>query len=105
VENAADVLLAADAQTCALLKEAAIDFLAAHHSKVKSTDGWLRLKESDILMEEIMETLAAKSSGRNGGTIDIMPVATLWRELDERRLDLDGSRDMLVRRLRAHFQD
>jgi hypothetical protein len=56
-------------------------------------------------MGEIVGTLADKSSaGKGDGSIDDMPVATLWRELEERRLDLDGSRDMLVRRLKAHFQ-
>lgn len=93
VENAADLLVFADAHNCALLKEAAMDFFVSNRKDVMSTNGFSRLKESNQLLSELMDK--ALSPDEDG-----MRVASLWRELNRLGLSMDGSRQMLGRRLR-----
>lgn len=104
VDTAADLILFADAQSCALLKETAIDFFAANASAVMLSTGWSKVKESAAILAELMEVAV----GLKGSTliiektndIDRMRVATLRRKLDEKGLDVDGSREILVKRLK-----
>ena len=101
VNNAADLILFADAQSCALLKEFAMDFFAVNAPAVIKSEGWSNLKESNSLLCELMETLAQPKSNELTDDIERMPVATLRRKLDENGLSVDGSREMLVKRLKT----
>jgi hypothetical protein len=103
-DTAADLVLLGDAQSCALLKEAAIYFFAANPSSVMSSPGWVNITESAPLMKELMEALVSNKkifSSVDSDELDFtrMCVSTLRRKLDEKGLDVDGSREMLISRL------
>jgi speckle-type POZ protein len=105
VDTAADLILLGDSQNCALLKEAAIEFFAANLESLMSSSGWANITESAPIMKEIMEVLASKKKQSAPAASDeerdykLMCVSTLRRKLDEKGLDVDGSREMLISRL------
>jgi hypothetical protein len=57
VDTAAEIILLADGKTCALLKEAAIEFFASNPTSVTSSSGWAKIRESATLMAELIEVL------------------------------------------------
>ena len=106
-ENAAELILFADGGRHALLKEAAINHFVANSEAVMATDGYELLAESPAILKELV---AAMSNGNNkkwpngdlstvGGAYKDMCVAALRVKLDEKGLDVDGSKEMLVARL------
>jgi hypothetical protein len=101
--NAAALLILADSHSCALLKEAATDLILTDKDTVKNTSGWAKIKESNRLLVELLESNV--SSNASDGDIDKLDVATLREELEEADLELDGSREVLVNRLKTHRQD
>jgi hypothetical protein len=111
VDTAADMILIGDAKNCALLKEAAIDFFAANLESVISSPGWANIRESAALLAEVMEVLAKKKKRPAPDNADEerdykrMRVSTLRRKLDEKGIDIDGSRDVLINRLEEREND
>jgi speckle-type POZ protein len=65
VDTAADMILIADGKTCALLKEAAIEFFASNPTPVMASPGWKKIKESLPLMKELMEVLVENNKKRS----------------------------------------
>jgi hypothetical protein len=110
VDSAANMILLGDAKNCALLKEAAIDFLAANTTSVMSSPGWANMLESAALLTELLEV--AFSNKNSSTVVDAedrdykrMCVSSLRRTLDERGLDVDGSRETLIRLLEEGESD
>jgi hypothetical protein len=102
VDTAADMILFGDSKSCALLKEAAILFFVANLELVMSSPGWANITESLPLMKEIMEVLASekkRSASADKKDYKHMRISVLRMKLDERGLDVDGSREMLIKRL------
>ena len=107
-ENAAELILFADGTNCAMLKEAAMDYFVKNAQAVMASEGFGQVKESPAVLTELMEAMAAGSKKRPAssyveGDRDYkrMRVATLRQKLDEKELDVDGSKEMLVSRLKA----
>lgn len=96
-ENAAELFMFADAHSCALLREAAREFCITHLSDIKNSAGWDHLKESTELSDEIVGASPTKFSETS---YDTMRVATLRKKLDEKDLEVDGTRETLIRRLK-----
>eukprot|EP00956_Cyclotella_meneghiniana_P006245 scaffold8150_cov69-Cyclotella_meneghiniana.AAC.6 len=92
-ENVCDYILFADAQSCALLKEYAISFFLLNAEDVLKSKYSKCLKESGELLAEIL--LMSRS---NEGA-ETLTVNELRKELGKRKLDVDGSKDALVKRL------
>ena len=88
-ENVADYILFAHAQSCALLKEHAISFFLVHQREVLQSGHSKCLRDSAKLLSEIK---LLDSEG--------MSVNELRKELSKRKLDVDGSKDALVARLK-----
>mmetsp|Transcript_28172 Transcript_28172/g.57168 ORF Transcript_28172/g.57168 Transcript_28172/m.57168 type:complete len:420 (-) Transcript_28172:1201-2460(-) len=106
----ADLVLFADAKNCAQLKESAIDFIIKNYDAVKATEGYSRVKESSDILVEIMSAMSSSLSSKkrkeppsndigSGYNYKEMNVAMLRRELDNKGLELDGSKEMLISRL------
>lgn len=93
--NAAELLLFADGHSCALLREAAFEYCAAHPLAVKESDGWNLLKQSHLCAE----LLGACPTQFSESDIDSMRVATLRQKLEGKGLEVDGTRETLIRRL------
>ena len=108
-ENTAEMILFADATSCALLKEAALDYFVANAEAVMATDEYEQLTQAPAIMKEIMAALAAsttsskKRPAQGGGGKDYkrMRVTKLREKLDAKGLDTDGSKEMLVNRLQT----
>ena len=105
-ENAAELILFADSHTCAMLKEMAMEFFVKNAQAVMASEGFVQVKESPAVMAELMDVgfggskkRPASSDAVNGRDYKQMCVAILWQKLDDKGLDLGGSREMLVARL------
>ncbi len=107
-ESAAELILFADATNCAMLKETAMDFFVKNTQEVMASEGFAQVKESPAVLTELMAAMASGSKKRPASSdVDSerdfkrMCVATLRQKLDEKKLDVDGSKDMLISRLEA----
>ena len=101
--NAAALLILADSHSCALLKEEATNLILTDKDTVQNTSGWSKIKESNRLLVELLESNV--SSNASDGDIDKLDVAILRAKLENADLELDGSREILVDRLKTHRQD
>jgi BTB/POZ domain len=99
-KSAADMLLLGDSHTCAQLKEAAMKIFKNQADAVMDTDGWKRVVESNALMAELFSASHRKQSNQADDT-EGQSVAELRDRLLKRGRDVDGSREMLVKRLKA----
>jgi hypothetical protein len=108
-DTAADLLLLADAHHCALLKETAMKICQNHADVVMGTEGWTRLKESNALLAELFTAVATTNKSVAAADDDNDPERLGVAELRNRLLrkrgrivdDVDGSREMLVKRLKS----
>lgn len=105
IESASDLILYADAKDCALLKEKVMDFFVAHAEVIRSTVSFQKIEESAHVMVELMDALLSKrmlrsfSLGENDVEYATMGVNLMRSKLEERGLDVDGSRETLIKRL------
>lgn len=96
--NVSDYILFADAKSCPLLKEYAVTFFLLNAEDVLKSEHSKCLKDSSELLAEMLLLVA----GSNGGTLtvkDTMSVNELRLELGKRKLDVEGSKEVLVSRL------
>jgi hypothetical protein len=107
-DNAADLLLFADAHHCALLKETAMKICQNNADAVMRTEGWARLKESSTLLAELFAAVATtnkRAAADDDDDPERLGVAELRNRLLRKRGrivdDVDGSREMLVKRLKS----
>ena len=96
VETAADFLLLADANDCALLKEAAMDMVVANQVEITKSNGWKALKESSTLLADVFEQQTAASAREDSNT-----VSALRKRCAEMGLEVDGTKEMLRKRCEA----
>ncbi|OEU07609.1 hypothetical protein FRACYDRAFT_251031 [Fragilariopsis cylindrus CCMP1102] len=104
---AAKMLIIGDSYSCALLKEAAMNLYASNPSAVRGSEGWSELKESTYLLDELLEFMSYKNdhdATTTTNTVDNLDVTSLREQLQESKLEVDGSRSMLVERLKKHRQ-
>ena len=104
VNNCAGLILLADGTSCAMLKEAAIDYFVANSAYVLASDGYGMIEQSPSITKELMLAMAVGSKkcpakDINGEDIKRMRVSTLRQKLEEKGLDVDGLKEMLVARL------
>jgi len=90
-KNVCDYILFADAKSCPFLKEYAITFLRANAKEVLQSDHSLRLRESSELLTEVVVL--------SNEVDDTLNVNELRKELGKRKLDVDGSKEILLSRL------
>uniref|UniRef100_A0A7S1YJL8 SAP domain-containing protein n=1 Tax=Grammatophora oceanica TaxID=210454 RepID=A0A7S1YJL8_9STRA len=102
-ENAAEFLVVADSLNCALLKEAAMECFNMNQDVVMESPGWAAVEESKHLPIELLRSQCRSKKRRliSGDGVDDMSVSALRTKLEEKGLDVDGTRAMLVNRLRG----
>ena len=105
IDNVAELLLFADSANCALLKETATAFFLSNAKDVRNTEGYAKLRESPHVLEELLFK-AAEANDKRPASADLderdpkrLCVSALRSELNDKGLDVDGSREMLVSRL------
>lgn len=119
MRNVVDWLLFADAKTCPLLKEYATSFFVTRAVDLLSLESSTKLKEAPELYEELMIAIAKdrdmykeKANNKVGSRTSMRgndkplflfhhpsSVGELRRKLDERGMDVDGSKEILISRL------
>jgi len=108
-ENAARLLILANSQSCALLKEAAIDLYIREGDIVERTPDWPRVEESAKLLMELLRVARLEKKKPGGddlkGKIQGMTVAGLRQNLHRLDRRVDGSREILERRLETFIND
>ena len=104
-ENAIDNLLYADATNCALIKEFVLDFIAQNRKEAVN-----KLSFDNVPGSAMKDLLAAvnRDDNKGGSTTDaddfsMMRVSTLRKMLDEKGLDIDGSREMMIATLKENM--
>jgi len=107
LENVMEHLMYADSMNCALLKEAAMDYLIENSAEVMD-----KITVNDLLTPTLIrDVLAAvsrrekKLGGRDGdggdSKFNSMRICELRRESYEKGLNVDGSREMLIAALKG----
>ena len=102
---AANLMLLAEAHSCALLKEASMDVYVSCPTEVVNSDDWTLVEESPKLLVELVRYMGIgfhQRSTRTDITNDSMGVSSLRVWLEDRGLDLDGTRETLVERWKEH---
>jgi len=102
MDNMMDNLLFADAKNLALLKEAVMDFILANKGDIMGKVSFHNLPGGAI-----SDVLAAVARGEESGEGDSgdynkMRVGTLRKMLDDKGLDVDGSREAMIALLKEH---
>ena len=105
VDNILDNLLYAHAKNCALLQEAAIDFIVENGDDIAGTVSFQDVPGammSDLLTA--MKRGKKKDDGGNDGPgeLSTMRVGTLRKMLHEKGLDVDGSREAMIALLKEN---
>lgn len=99
VDNVMDHLLYADAHNCALLKEAAMDFIIEHKTEVLEGDaGYIKNAPGGILADIL--GAVARSEKKNVEPLINMRVCELRKKAHEKGLDYAGSREKLIAMLK-----
>ena len=105
IKNVKELLLYADSKNCALLKEAAMDYLLEHKESVCKN---IRFDDAPgSLVNDVFNAIArAETMKGGGGSADAdddnaihyhsMRISELRRLVHDKGLDVDGSREMLI---------
>ena len=104
-DNLMDNLLYADSKNCALLKEAVIDFVVDNGKEVLDK---VRLEDVPGGMFRDLLTAMTRKDGtvsNIGDTLSTLRVSELRRKLDEKGLDVDGSREAMIATLKKNDRD
>ena len=99
VENVMDHLLYADSKNCALLEEAAMDFIIKNKTQVLEKVSMKNFAAgilADILSAVARAEKAATNATSGGDQFSTMRVSELRLKAHEKELDVDGSREMLI---------
>ena len=96
-ENVSDYILFADAHCCPLLKEYAVSYFFLYRREILESHHSKHLKESAELLSEII--MLTEPENEDDYT-ECLNVNELRKKLGKRKLDVDGSKDALVARLK-----
>ena len=117
--NAADWIVVADTYKCPLMKEACMALISNYPDEVVASGGWLKVEESPTLGFDLFRFTALMKSKDTQAESGLFPmpkskemilkktetwsVSTLRQCLQSEHLDLDGTKEMLARRLAEHY--
>ena len=108
--NAAKLMVFADSHLCALLKEAAMDLYKTTTTVVRASQSWSKVRESPRLTGELLDhlpflflTSSDLAIEYSCDDVDRLDVASLRNQLQEANIKVDGSRKILVHRLKEHI--
>jgi hypothetical protein len=105
LDNVMEHLQYADSLNCALLKEAAMDFIVENSAEIMD-----KISINDLLMQDVFAAVSRgkKKFGVSGGgnsnndsRFNSMRISELRQESHEKGLSVDGSREMLIAALKA----
>ena len=104
IDNMMDNLLYADSKNLALLKEAVMDYIVANKDDIIGKVSFDNLPSS--MMTDLLTAVSRgeQNESNNGDKINYnkMRVGTLRKMLDEKGLDVDGSRESMIALLKEN---
>lgn len=104
--NVMENLLFADAKNCALLKEAAMDFLVANGEEVLDEVD-LENVPASMFKELLVATTRGKkkdAAAESSDSFASMRIGDLRKKLHEKGLDIDGSRETMIATLNSSIE-
>ena len=104
-DTCAVLLVLADSHSCPLLKEAAKDMHKEHPIAVYHSEEWKNLMmDCPKLLSELLYASTLLPCSFNEDKVETWDVPMLRKKLQDAKLDLDGSKEMLVKRWKDHAQ-
>jgi hypothetical protein len=110
VTNAASMLILGDSHSCALLKAAAMDLHASDMNDVMESEDWPKVEESNRLLAELLKSAGNKlAASKNVNAVEydvnanLLNVTTLRGLLEDTHLEVDGSLEIIIERLKNLF--
>jgi hypothetical protein len=110
LENVMEHLIYADSINCALLKEAAMDFIVKNKAEVMDKISFDEMIPGN-LMRDLLAAVArgereeGGADGDNTAQFNAMRISELRRKAHEKGLEVDGSREMLIASLKATLHE
>jgi hypothetical protein len=105
IENVKEILIYAESKNCALLKEAAMDYVVANKAdvikKLSFNDAPGTLLNDMLTAFVRNETEGATPAGSSENDLSFMRVSDLRQQAHEKGLNVDGSREMLIAALKG----
>jgi hypothetical protein len=107
IENVKELLIYAESKNCALLKEAAMDYVVTNKADVikklsfNDAPGTLLNDMLTAVVRSEMEYGAPAGGNNDENDISSMRVSELRRKAHEKGLNVDGSREMLIAALQG----
>lgn len=109
LDNMLEHLLYANAKNCALLKEAVMDFIIENPGDVaKKVSSFQGVIEGQPLLADILKAIASarrELGEEKGDKLSMMRVNELRKKLDEKGLNVDGSRESMIATLKEDQED
>jgi hypothetical protein len=110
LENVMEHLIYADSINCALLKEAAMDFIVKNKTDVMDKISFDEMIPGN-LMRDLLAAFArgereeGRAEGDNNARFNAMRISELRQRAHEKGLEVDGSREMLIASLKATLHE
>ncbi|KAL3908565.1 MAG: hypothetical protein SGARI_003001, partial [Bacillariaceae sp.] len=106
LSNAAELFILADSLVCALLKEAAMDLFAKDEGKFKANaESWKLIENAPDLVKELLEHKVRSGKPTTAEyKLDEMNVGSLRNLAQDQGLEVDGTREALVKRLKPIYE-
>jgi hypothetical protein len=113
LENVMEQLLYAESMNCALLKEAAMDYLIENSAAVIDKISFNDLQTPTLMRDVFAAVSRGKKNlgvgcgedGDNDSRFNSMRISELRQEAHEKGLNVDGSREMLIAALKSAVQE
>lgn len=105
VNNWADLVVFAHSHYCPLLNEQCMQVFISNKESYIESEGWGVIEQSPGLACELLKFVSTteKMIAWDKSKVETFDVATLLMRLEEAGLDLDGSREILIDRLKEHY--
>jgi len=108
LENVMDNLLYADSKNLALLKETVMDFIVENKVEVLEEVSFKDAPGTPTMMKDVLGAVARETKNgtdNNDNRYSTMRISELRKELYEKGLDIDGSRETLIAALKKEKED
>ena len=106
-DTAAELLILSDRLCCAQLKEASLLLCIKNAPTVEATEDWAKVEESPKLLKELFSTSCKLIPGHKtmDDEISHFSVIPLLERLQAAKRPCDGTRDVLVKRLKEYHAE
>jgi hypothetical protein len=105
-KNVCELLLLADAHSCALLKDCAMDYIVNRYEIVKKSEDWKMVEQSNNLGMELFKFQNSRKCMISEYAVSYensIPIVELLSRMEKAGLSLDGTKEMLLAHWKEHI--